>query len=137
MRRYWIVVGDTTSSCGRVITGSPFTDIEGAAVARVGDRATCPLHGGGFAIVGGDVTLRVDGQPVALDGDLLACGCHLRSTVQRRVYVDETPTRAVEVGSGPAQAHAAATPVAPGAPQVCQACLVDAARSGTPMVRLP
>jgi uncharacterized Zn-binding protein involved in type VI secretion len=39
MRRYWIVVGDTTSSCGRVITGSPFTDIEGAAVARVGDHA--------------------------------------------------------------------------------------------------
>ncbi|WP_422508076.1 PAAR domain-containing protein [Stenotrophomonas sp. GZD-301] len=134
MRRYWIVVGDTTSSCGRVITGSPFTDIEGAAVARVGDYATCPLHGGAFSIVGGDPTLRVDGQPVALDGDLLACGCHLRSTAQRLVYVEEAPARATEDVVGPEQARAPAA--APSAPQVCQACLEDAARSGTPMVRL-
>lgn len=134
MRRYWIVVGDTTSRCGRVITGSPFTDIEGAAVARVGDYATCPLHGGAFAIVGGDPTLRVDGQPVALDGDLLACGCHLRSTVQRLVYVEVAPAPAKEDVAGPAVVCAPAA--ASSAPPVCLECLMDAARSGTPMVRL-
>ncbi|WP_313219429.1 PAAR domain-containing protein, partial [Stenotrophomonas sp.] len=57
MRRQWMVMGDLTSSSGRAITGSPFTDIEGLAVARVGDRATCPLHDGIFPIVQGDPTL--------------------------------------------------------------------------------
>ncbi|MGL0786745.1 PAAR domain-containing protein [Xanthomonas translucens] len=47
----WIVVGDPTSSGGRVVTGSPYTDIEGAPVARVGDKAVCPLHKGAFPIM--------------------------------------------------------------------------------------
>jgi len=42
MSRMIIVVGDLTSGGGRVITGTPFTDIDGKPVARVSDKATCP-----------------------------------------------------------------------------------------------
>lgn len=88
MARNWIVVGDPTSSGGRVITGSSRTDIDGMSVARVGDKATCPtLHQGEFAIVEGDITTTIDGQPVALHGSALACGCRVLSTQQTRVYV--------------------------------------------------
>ena len=37
MARMWIVVGDTTDSGGRVITGSAFTSVDGRPVARVTD----------------------------------------------------------------------------------------------------
>lgn len=88
MARNWIVVGNPTSSGGRVITGSSRTDIDGMSVARVGDKATCPtLHQGEFAIVEGDITTTIDGQPVALHGSALACGCRVLPTQQTRVYV--------------------------------------------------
>lgn len=51
MTRMWIVVGDMTSSGGRVIDGSPFTSVDGKPVARVGNMAICPLHKGAFPIV--------------------------------------------------------------------------------------
>lgn len=83
----WIVVGDATSSGGQVVTGSPFTDVDGSAVARVNDTATCPSHNGTFPIVDGDPTTIIDGQPVALHGSKLACGCTLISVRQLRVFV--------------------------------------------------
>lgn len=88
MARNWIVVGDPTSSGGSVITGSPFTDVDGTPVARVNDQATCPRHKGAYPIVDGDSTLIVDGQPVALHGSSLACGCKVLSAQQVRVFVD-------------------------------------------------
>ncbi|MEN1926239.1 PAAR domain-containing protein [Luteimonas sp. MJ146] len=88
MARNWIVVGDPTSSGGSVITGSSFTDIDGIPVARVNDQATCPRHKGAYPIVDGDSTLVVDGQPVALHGSSLACGCKVLSAQQVRVFVD-------------------------------------------------
>ncbi|MDH5823775.1 PAAR domain-containing protein [Luteimonas sp. RD2P54] len=88
MAKNWIVQGDPTSSGGRVLTGSPFTDIDGVPVARVTDQATCPQHKGAFPILDGDPTLVVDGQPVALHGSTLACGCKVLSAKQMRVFVD-------------------------------------------------
>ena len=88
MARNWIVVGDPTSSGGSVVTGSPFTDIDGIPVARVTDQATCPRHKGAYPIVDGDNTLVVDGQPVALHGSSLSCGCKVLSAMQVRVFVD-------------------------------------------------
>ena len=88
MARNWIVVGDPTSSGGSVVTGSSFTDIDGIPVARVTDQATCPRHKGAYPIVDGDNTLIVDGQPVALHGSSLACGCKVLSAQQVRVFVD-------------------------------------------------
>lgn len=89
MARNWIVVGDITSSGGRVVTGSPETDIDGKSVSRFNDKATCPLHKGVFPIVGGcDPTIIIDGQPVALHGAKLACGCTVLAVQQHHVFVD-------------------------------------------------
>ncbi|HAY43601.1 MAG TPA: hypothetical protein DCY59_08645 [Micrococcaceae bacterium] len=102
MARTWIVVGDATTSGGRVITGSPATDIEGKPVARVGDKATCPtLHKGVFPIITGDASIVIDGQPVARQGDSLACGCRLLAGEQNLVYVDQGVSSASAVGPLP------------------------------------
>lgn len=90
MARNWIVLGDPTTSGGRVIAASNETDIGGIPVARVGDKATCPtLHKGVFSIVEGDASLIVDGWPVALHGCALACGCRVLSSRQAQVHVIE------------------------------------------------
>lgn len=140
MARTLIVVGDATSGGGRVITGSPATDIEGKPVARVGDKATCPKHQVVASIVSGDSTLVFEGQPVARDGDRLSCGCSLIAGKQSLVFVDAGGGGGA--GSGPvaqtAQAAGATSPaaLAPAAPTadkapVCEACLLAGARSGT------
>ncbi|WP_246606467.1 PAAR domain-containing protein [Novilysobacter antarcticus] len=85
MAKMWIVIGDPTSGGGQVITGSPFTDIDGKPVARVTDQATCPTHKGSFPIVDGDTTTLIDGQPVAVHGSGLACGCKVLAAKQVRV----------------------------------------------------
>ncbi len=85
MAKMWIVIGDPTSGGGKVITGSPFTDIDGKPVARVTDQATCPTHKGSFPIVDGDATTIIDGQPVAVHGSGLACGCTVLAAKQMRV----------------------------------------------------
>ncbi len=127
--RMLIVVGDRTISGGCVITGSPFTDIEGKPVARINDYATCPAHGGAFPIVSGDPTLIIDGQPVAREGDRLACGCSLIAGQQHLVYVDDGPAAAPPVAKAPVAFTAPAHPqhTAP----VCEACLQKAGERGT------
>ncbi len=87
MARLFIVVGDRLSSGGGVITGSPFTDVDGRPMARVGDRTFCPAHGPG-TIISGDATLIVDGNPAARHGDWASCGCQLIAAQQNRVSVD-------------------------------------------------
>jgi uncharacterized Zn-binding protein involved in type VI secretion len=75
----FIVVGDRTDHGGTVVSGSPVTDAAGRAVARVGDRVTCPRrgHGGTTVIVSGDPTCVIDGRPAARHGDRTACGAIL------------------------------------------------------------
>lgn len=128
MGRKWIVVGDLTSSSGRVITGSPFTDIEGAAVARVGDKATCPLHKGIFPIINGDASIAIDGQPVALHGSYLACGCKVLATQQSLVFLDDGAAAA-----SPPQEIALA-PIRFDKPPVCLECLLAGASNGAPLL---
>ena len=88
MTRMWAVVGDATSSGGQVVSGSPFTDIDGKPVARINDQATCPTHKGTFPIVDGDATTIIDGEAVALHGSSLACGCKVVAVQQLRVFLD-------------------------------------------------
>ena len=59
-----------------MIDGSPETDMDGKYVARVGNRATCPINGHGptTVISSGDPTLIIDGAPAARHGDKTACG---------------------------------------------------------------
>src|SRR5690625_2984882 len=110
MVKAWIVLGDPTSSGGSVVTGSPFTDVDGIPVARIGDQATCPRHKGAFPIVDGDSTLIVDGQPVALHGSSLACGCKVLSAMQTRVFV----SRGAGAGTGAASLPMRYSPPATG-----------------------
>jgi len=84
----WAVVGDATSSGGQVVTGSPFTDIDGKPVARVNDKASCPKHQGTFPIVDGDPATIIDGEAVALHGSSLACGCKVLAVQQVRAFLD-------------------------------------------------
>ncbi len=67
-----ICVGDRTSCGGTVATGSPFSDVGGKALARVGDRVACPKH---CTIVTGNPAELVDGAPLALHGALTSGAC--------------------------------------------------------------
>lgn len=87
MSRMLIVVGDALQRGGAVLSGSPHTDIDGRAVARVGDKVLCTRHGAG-AIVTGDPTLLIDGQAVARNGDKASCGCVLLAGKQPLVHVN-------------------------------------------------
>jgi uncharacterized Zn-binding protein involved in type VI secretion len=78
-----IVVGDKTDHGGEVVQGAATTDAAGKLIARVGDKVTCPRHGGidgTTVIASGDPTLIIDGQPAARHGDKTACGATLLAT---------------------------------------------------------
>jgi uncharacterized Zn-binding protein involved in type VI secretion len=81
MGRPFIVVGDKTDHGGEVIEGSAMTDTLGRAIARVGDKVTCPRPGHGHTVIAsGDQTMLIDGQPAARHGDQTACGAVLLSS---------------------------------------------------------
>ncbi|SEJ81601.1 PAAR domain-containing protein [Pseudomonas sp. NFR16] len=73
-----ICLGDATSSGGKVIECqlSGPSVVEGQTFAVVGDKATCPLHGGVFAFIEGDSKNIMNGLRVVMQGHRLACGCH-------------------------------------------------------------
>ncbi|MGY5942520.1 PAAR domain-containing protein [Stenotrophomonas forensis] len=101
MQRVVIVVGDRTTGGGEVITGAPSTFINNIAIARVGDKASFPKHGGLFDIVTGDETLLIDGKPLARHGDSLACGCRLLASRRSTVTVEAGGGSAPRVASPP------------------------------------
>ena len=87
-----IVVGDTTSHGGVVISGSPDARIQGKSIARVGDMVDCPKHYPGGSphgvnpIVEGSSTYRLQGIAVALEGHHSACGCTLIGSVMASTH---------------------------------------------------
>ena len=78
-----ITVGDSTDHGGTVISGSPTRDIDGKAIARIGDQVSCPqVYPGGKPhgvnkIVTGHATVTVDGIAVAVENCTTECGCKL------------------------------------------------------------
>ncbi|MBP0588352.1 PAAR domain-containing protein [Paraburkholderia sp. LEh10] len=83
MARIVIVVGDSTSHGGRVITGSDTHTIGDRPIARLGDLVDCPQmypdgspHGVN-RIIEADPSFTIDGQQVALHGHHTECGCSL------------------------------------------------------------
>jgi uncharacterized Zn-binding protein involved in type VI secretion len=88
MSRKIIVLGDTTTHGGEVITawGAGRTFIDGIPVACVGDLVRCPQCRGEYAIVegAGDPGMTVYGKPVAREDDGVACGAKLVSRQQSR-----------------------------------------------------
>ncbi|WP_370261377.1 PAAR domain-containing protein [Limnobacter sp.] len=76
--RAQILVGDTTSHGGVVVSGSPNVTVNGIPVARLGDMVTCPLckpHS--FTIVEGLGSVTANNIPLALHGHKTACGATL------------------------------------------------------------
>nr|WP_307727304.1 PAAR domain-containing protein [Telluria mixta] len=86
-----ITVGDKTDHSGKVISGSPTHDIQGRAIARLGDQVDCPqLYPGGKPhgvnkIITAHKTLTVDGMPVAVEGCTTECGCKLLGSLSATV----------------------------------------------------
>jgi len=72
-----IRLNDLTSHGGKVVSvaATHFT-IGGIAVACVGDKTTCPIHGPG-TIVEGAARHTVNGVPVAYEGNKTSCGATL------------------------------------------------------------
>ena len=79
-----IVLGDRTSHGGTVTQASGHSDCGGKAIARMGDKVSCPIHGD-TTISSGDPTMIVDGKPVARKGDKTACGADLIPAQQNTV----------------------------------------------------
>jgi uncharacterized Zn-binding protein involved in type VI secretion len=78
-----IRLGDKTSHGGAVIEASPSSTSGDIAIARMGDKTSCPLPGHGSPpIASGDATMIVDGKPVARHGDKTACGATLIASQQ-------------------------------------------------------
>lgn len=82
MAQPFILVGDKTDHGGTVIEGSAVSDAGGKAIARVGDKVSCPKrgHGNMTVIASGDPTCIIDGKPAARQGDKTACGATLISS---------------------------------------------------------
>ena len=76
-----IRLNDPTSHGGKVIAvaATPFT-VGGIAVACIGDKCACPIHGDG-TIVEGEPTHTINGRPVAYNGHKTSCGATLVSSI--------------------------------------------------------
>lgn len=75
-----IRLNDPTSHGGKVASvAAAHFKVGGVAVARVGDKVSCPLHGAG-TIIEGDPNHKIDGVSVAYDGHRTSCGATLQAT---------------------------------------------------------
>lgn len=75
-------LGDITSHGGKVISASGTAFVNGVAVARKGDRCTCPVAGHIVCtIIEGDPLVLDGGIPVAFLGHKTSCGATLVSSV--------------------------------------------------------
>lgn len=70
--------GDAISHGGYIMEGSPTVSADGQAVARLGDRVICALHGQQF-ITSASSTVYVNGRGVARIGDMTSCGATIIS----------------------------------------------------------
>lgn len=66
-------VGDGIDHGGILLTGSPDTKCDGAQVVRVGDIASCDVHGE-VTVISGAVGCRTNGMDTAREFDMLSCG---------------------------------------------------------------
>lgn len=77
-----IRLNDPTSHGGRVASAAPASTAMGVAVARKGDRCSCPLPGHGDCVIAeGDPDVLIDGVPVAFEGHRTSCGAVLITTM--------------------------------------------------------
>jgi uncharacterized Zn-binding protein involved in type VI secretion len=81
MSKGFVLLGDSTTHGGQVISASSTMIINGKKVALLGDQISCPLIGHGInAIVEGSPEWTSDGKAVVVDGCRCACGCQVISS---------------------------------------------------------
>jgi uncharacterized Zn-binding protein involved in type VI secretion len=129
----FIVVGDTTSHGGTVITGDPTWTIDGIPVARVGDTVFCPLCQRTTVIVSSRFpTLTDNGMPAAYDQDHTDCGAVLYSRHNGHVGWDDGGAESGAAITAPSAAAASAVLVASADPAVAFAALAASADPAAP-----
>lgn len=74
MSRYAVVLGDTTSHGGRVISASATLDVFGKRVALFNDQVSCPLHGTNKIIDADNRVYEEQGRGIVLHGSQTECG---------------------------------------------------------------
>lgn len=135
MPKPFIVIGDTTSHGGRVVSADLSCEINGKAVARVGDLVTCPRKGcrGVFPIVSGSPDVVAMGQAPARHGDKTACGATLIASQSLTTW-DDAASRGGAVSEDTPVATTASQFAAPVDSGICLECLVAAARDACALV---
>lgn len=132
MVKPFIVIGDRTSHGGTVISADNTFDINGKAVARVGDLTVCPKKGckGVFPIVTGAEDMASMGNPPARHGDKTACGARLISSQVLTTWSDEADQGTGASATSEPLSTLPAQFVAPTNSGICLDCLVAAAKQG-------
>ncbi|WP_024950878.1 PAAR domain-containing protein [Cobetia crustatorum] len=75
-----IVLGDSTTHGGKVVSAQPNYLLEGKPIAVVGDTVVCPKDGHSKCkIIEGHPTISLNGKPVAFHGCHTSCGATLIS----------------------------------------------------------
>jgi uncharacterized Zn-binding protein involved in type VI secretion len=107
-----ILLGDTTTHGGKVITGSEKHHFMGIPVARVGDMVECPLCKGTYPIIEGAPKVFDHGKPIARHGDKVACGATLisRGNITDTVILYAAASNIVTEAGGIPESKWAASP---------------------------
>lgn len=135
MSRPFIVMGDTTSHGGTVISADLTCDIHGKYMARIGDLVVCPKCKGVFAITSGATDV-VDntGRGYARHLDTTACGARLVSGQITTIWLDNSSGDSVATDRQAETLAAADAIAAHTASGICLDCLRKAAHFGSPTV---
>jgi uncharacterized Zn-binding protein involved in type VI secretion len=134
MSKPFIVLGDTTSHGGRVITADYSWNISGKPVARVGDLTVCPRCKGTFPITTGAPDSLSMGQAPARHGDRTACGAILISSQTLSTWSDESSMSGNAHGEQNDTTITSIAVAAVTSSGICLDCLRKAAHFGSPTV---
>jgi uncharacterized Zn-binding protein involved in type VI secretion len=78
MSQGFVLLGDSTTHGGNVISASSTTIVQGKPVALVGDEVLCPIPGHGVnAIVEGCEEWFENGRAMVVNGCRSECGCQV------------------------------------------------------------
>lgn len=81
MSKGFVLLGDSTTHGGQVISASSTMIVNGKKVALMGDQISCPMIGHGInAIVEGSPEWTSDGKAVVVNGCRCTCGCKVISS---------------------------------------------------------
>ncbi|WP_223456705.1 MULTISPECIES: PAAR domain-containing protein [unclassified Pseudomonas] len=81
MYQGFVLLGDSTTHGGEVISASSTTIVNGKPVALVDDDVSCPIPGHGVnPIVEGSPDWSENGRAMVVNGCRSACGCQMLSS---------------------------------------------------------